>query len=467
MNSQKIPVFISLVLVLSCKPRKPDASDLYKDDPGPRASEIESFRYEPDTGVYREMIARVGCDEAKKWVLSPREPLLKIIPRIKEQKSPYDFLLANLLSQDDRPCPQVSKKSSIDGIKRLHQAVTSKGYSLTVIMIGGFGSHFTIDGALALSRASWAAALPKESFRVERVECTPNSYASDDVCVPIFRTKIETLISQESGKPHVYLMWGYSKGGTVSLQLLADWPQFRERVIGLITVGSPFGGGLPMKSIVPVFEQTLDRGGQLSPRDQQIFNGLLLYGAGYSGPRDDLKTAAGVAALLAPDQRPMTRAGLVSILPRERLRILRDVTPRWDLSRLKPHPLTGKKVTPIFHVSAAVDLAEFRVVPEMKISKDSKVQISVASTNVMHIAELALVHELASHPLSDTCIALEHSVIPPASMPKGATAELLSLLKLDHFSLGLSEQPGAHSPPGEAITDSIIDVVGQKLGGAN
>jgi hypothetical protein len=84
----------------------------------------------------------------------------------------------------------------------------------------------------------------------------------------------------------------------------------------------------------------------------------------------------------------------------------------------------------------------------------------------MQMIELSIAHEFASHPLSDTCVALEHSVIPKFAMPRGASAEVLTVLQLDHLSLGLSEKRGTDTPPSEAIVDSIMDSVAQRLVGA-
>lgn len=451
-------LFLTVPLFSYCKSRTPSSSVEAVD---PKAAlTLDDFSHEPGTGVFPELSSRIGCEQAQRWVITPSMPFSKLIPALKSHKVPYDLLNEKLFSASI-PCSTSQKASNTDGIKKIHDLVVEKGFGLTVVMVGGLGSHLTKEGALAYSRAAWDKALPKETFRSARIECLPNSYASDDICAPVVQRGIEDLIASEGAKPHLYLVWGYSKGGTVSSQVLSKSLQIRNKLLALVTVGSPFGGGVPMHAVVPLIDKLTESFDKMTLRDQLIFKGLMLTGSGYSGSSEQLKSVAGFTELFTPQQFPIVKAGLNTVLPSHRAKFLRNVMPTWDYSRTEAHPFTGKLETPIFHVSASANIAKFKVVPDFTVHDDASFSVQPESVQIMQVAEMAIVKEFARHPVSDMCVALEHSVIPEFAKPKGATTELIALLQMDHLGLGFSDSLA----PGEAIVDSILATVGKKLGG--
>lgn len=453
--------FIALtgvMLLASCRAQHSSTLDEY-------TTGADFTAYEPNSDLFSEVASRVGCLQTRRWVLQPVKPLKTIVAELQTQKIPYDYLRQNLFSHANAPCGDETSKSTLDGIQKLYKIAESKGYGLSVFMIGGLGSHLTENGALALSRARWKDAMPAGTFRTERLECTPNSYASDDVCATNITGKIEALMQQEGSRPHMYLLWGYSKGGTVVTEILASSPAIRDRTLAVVTVGSPFGGGLPMKKIVPIFDQLATRYQNLPPQEKLFYSGLVLAGSGDLSNLDQSSTVAGIAKIFAPDQRETTLNGMKSVLPESRAAKLKNVVSKWNFSRSSNSPISGSRDIPFFHVAGTVDIASFKVVPDINITDSGQTKIEAGDFNSMQAAELAMVEELKRHPFSDMCIALEHAVIPKAYVPKGMKPELLSLLHMDHMSLGFSEKPSNGAPPGEAIVDAIMDVVSQRLGG--
>lgn len=453
----------SLVWCLSsCRTQpKTQIKDLIKRDEG---LTLEDFSYEPKDTVAKELAARIGCKEAAKWVLNPQDPMSVVIPQLSKQKVPYDYIETKMF-QSEKPCSPRPHKSNLDGITTLHKLVTEKGYGLTVIVIGGYGSHMIEGGTLAQTRALWTANLPATSFKTIRVECLPNSFATDTICAQSIQNQIEDIIEKQSGQPHLYLLWGYSKGGTTAAKVLAGSKTIRERVIGLVTAGSPFGGGVPMHVLVPLLEIIEPELKNLSLKERLIFSSLMILGGGIAD-MEDHKTMEKLIELLTPENLPLIRDGLISMLPSQKEIYLREVMPTWDLTRSTPHPITGKMTTPIFHLSSLADLKNLKVIPHVTIQDDESLAIDQKSIQSLQAAQLSLVQELARHPLSDMCVALEHSVIPEFAKPKGTTTELLALLKVDHINLGLADAQSETTPPSDAIVDSVIDALTQHLQGA-
>jgi hypothetical protein len=453
---------IVLLLVFSCKSKT--QGDIKSEEVVQPTETILNFEFGFDHGLVNELASRVGCEKALKWVATPKKPFKELVSQLDTQKVPYEYLKNEFFKENPEFCKPSKQKVRMQGIKLLHDAVLAKGYGLTFVMVGGFGSHLTKDGALSLSRALWAQNLPKDSFRVQRVECLPNSYATDDVCMPSIRKQIDELQQSEGSRKHLYLMWGYSKGGTLSSQFLSNYPEFRNKVLALITVGAPFGGGLPMNAVAPRVASLMEGVEKLPANERTIFNALMMLGSGMTPTNQGVQATPGFSGLFTPEQRFVTRDGLLSVKPSSRSVFLRDKVSKWDMSRTEKHPFTGGMDTLIFHVAAAADVLEFKIAPTFKLNEQDRIEFDQSSTNVLQAAEMAVSYELMRHPLSDMCVALEHSVIPGKFRPRGLKNDLLAVLKMEHMSLGLSESPGANIPPGEEIVDSLIDLASQKLG---
>ena len=87
-------LILPLITLTTC--RKRTSSELRTKVAGPGLA-VEEFSYEPGRVTFQELAARVGCAEAKRWILSPKEPILKTLPLIRQQKVPYDFIKSHIL----------------------------------------------------------------------------------------------------------------------------------------------------------------------------------------------------------------------------------------------------------------------------------------------------------------------------------------------------------------------------------
>jgi hypothetical protein len=450
------------IVFISC--RTSTGSDLTGQEDSQKIVTLNQFTYDLDPQLFSEVAKRTGCAAAQKWVATPKLALTDIIRQLRLQTNPYRFLKENVFDSYSVPCPKGDLVSNSSGIQGLHRLVTSKGYNLAVVIVGGFGSHLTDDGALSDSRQLWASSLPAESFSAHRVECLPNSFATDDVCVPSVRKSIQQIMAREK-KQTLYLIWGYSKGGSVALQLLAEEPEIREKVLALVTLAAPFGGGLPAKSVSPLIDEIDRLMGDLSDADRLLLAQLMMLQASQGGATLSKSVSDDALTLLKGSQLKQLRDGFTSLLPSNRYRFLKDRVAKWNLSRTRPHPILNSLSTLVYHVSAIVDLATLKPLPTPYFDADDRLALNTQGLNSMHSVESLLAFEFRQHPLSDMCIALEHSVIPKEFAPKGADIQMLGLLKVDHVANRLSNEGYGDKEPTVEIVDGIMAAITQKLRG--
>jgi hypothetical protein len=231
-------------------------------------------------------------------------------------------------------------------------------------------------------------------------------------------------------------------------------------------MGGAFGGGVPLKQIVPLLDRVAPTVDQANPVNRVVIESLGAYGAGIAATKNqESDVSSKVAYMLSPTEFPTTKEGVTSMLPRNKAKFIRETLPTWNLSRSTPHPFTGQLTTHIFHVSSVVDISNFHVTPNVTITDDEKIGYDMASLQTQQAIQLATAYEFSHHPLSDTCVALEHSVIPKFALPKGSTSELLGLIQVDHSGLGFSDPQTPNRAPGLPIVDSIVETVSRKLGG--
>jgi hypothetical protein len=464
---------LSLGLMMSCKTpnRSPSRSDLEAVDRD--IVKLRDFSYEMSDGLLRNLAGRVGCQTAAQMVHYPAGgPTKKIIDEIYKSPSPYDTIMGQFFNHAsaEKLCksePVARRQDPAHAMERLISALKAKNHGLTFVMVGGFGSHLTDEGALYESRRLWQARFGADSkyFRVVRHECQPNSFATDEVCSPLLVKKFNELEATRGDVQHRYLFWGYSKGGTSLLRAFSLAPEMREKALALVTVGSPIGGGLPISTAKPILEQIAQRKAVMSPADRVTVNTLLTFGAGSAIDTQNSGMTSKFASLFEDQEFKNLQAGFESLGLETRKKYIYDQIKTWNFGRKNPDPITKSRNLPIFHLAAAVDVARLDPIPYLTVNQNGDIITEPKSQNIMHLAEMALLTKFRNHPLSDTCVALEHAVIPQNAQPAGTSVKLLAVLNLDHMSLGLSKalKHGKNTVPHLEIVDSIIESVMQSL----
>lgn len=467
-------VCLLLTLVAACKTpsRSGDRSELLSSEKN--IFRLKDFSHEVSAGPLKSLGARVGCRAASKFMLYPTSGSLKsAIDSIYKSEAPYDTVLSEIFNPGaaERACNSSNPTKKQDpalAMGRLIAAFKAKNLGLTFVMVGGFGSHLTDEGALYESRRLWQARFGSESkhFRIIRHECEPNSFASDDICSPLLVKRFKELESSRGDIEHRYLFWGYSKGGSSLLKAFSMAPEMREKALALVTVGSPIGGGLPVSIAKPILEQIVQKKAALSPADRATLNTLLTFGSGSPLDFKNSSLAPKLGALLEDREFETLRSGFESLAPEKRKSFIESEVKAWNFTRKNPDPMSKSKTLPIFHIAAAVDIAKLDPVPVLTVNANGDIVPLPTSQNMMHLAELATLTKFRNHPLSDTCVALEHSVIPKGFVPQGADAKLLAILNMDHMSLGLSKEGSQvkQSIPHLEIVDSLIEGVMMHLG---
>jgi hypothetical protein len=458
----------SLALISSCRTYSKSSQTTAANGVEEDSIKLKEFNHEVDQTTLMSLAARIGCKQASEYILQPTSGSMKqTIEGIYAAKSPYDFMQQEIfnLRKAEQSCVTAGEpahRSNTDGMRALIQHAMAKNMGITFVMVGGFGSHLTESGALAESRALWtktfAAELESKHFRIVRQECFPNSFASDEVCAPKLVEKFKELETERGDIEHRYLLWGYSKGGTIILQALGTSPELREKTLAMISAASPFGGGLPIEMILPIVESLAQKRSNLPPAERASLNALLAFGAGPGVDMHDGGMAAKLAALLEEGPFEALQNGLRSMLPGSRKNFLTTVVKNWDFTRTTPDPLTGQKDIPLLHLAAVLDVARLHAIPGATVDSSGHIIPKPNSQDYSQLAEMAMLGAFKKNPLSDTCVALEHAVIPKNVVPKGATSVLMAILNLDHMSIGLSS-PGkeAVSRPRTEIVDAIIE----------
>lgn len=462
-----------MVAVVACKtPSRAPRSDLEAADKD--IIRLKEFTHEVDATLLRSLAGRVGCQLAAQMVLHPTgASLKKNIEAVYRSESPYDTISAGLF--DSTATEKLCKSSQVSrqtdpafAMGRLISKLKSKNLGLTFVMVGGFGSHLTDEGALYESRRLWQSRFASESkfFRVIRHECEPNSFASDDVCSPLLVKRFKELEASRGDTEHRYLFWGYSKGGTSLLQALSQSPELREKTLALITVGSPIGGGLPISVAKPLLEQVAQKKSALSTTDRATLNALVAFGAGSPLDSQSVNMASRLSSLLEDQEFRTLQNGFESLDLERRKKFIYEKMKTWDFTRKNQDPITASRQIPIFHVAATTDVARLDPIPNLTVNQNGDIVTDARSQNLMHLAEMVMLTKFRSHPLSDTCVAMEHAVIPANATPAGASVKLLALLKMDHMSLGLSKalRHGKNQIPHLEIVDSLLEAMMVSMG---
>ena len=458
---------VSLMSLVGCKTPWSGGSRSQVNATNSDYIKLKEFNYETTDTSLRSLGARIGCQEAAQWMLYPSGgSLQKTISSLYQSQKPYDNLMSELFdySKAEQRCkanPLPPRNDQTFGMSKLLEQLKSKNMGLTFVMVGGFGSHLTENGALSDSRQLWQDKFGADAnyFRVIRHECEPNSFAPDDSCSPLVIKRFNELEKSRGAIEHRYLFWGYSKGGNTLLQALATSPEMREKTLAVTTVGSPIGGGLPTEVVLPALDQFAQKKSQATSTDRDSLNHLLSFGAGVQINNRTPGMAAKFTAMLEEKEFGIVRSGFQSITPSVRKKFIYEKMKQWDFTRHNADPLTGKKELPIFHVVSALDVARLTPIPVMTVNNDGEIVADTTSQSPAQLAELAMLTSFRNNPLSDSCVAIQHAVIPKNAIPRGASPQLLAIMNLDHMSLGFSKSglQEKRSMPRVEIVDALID----------
>ncbi len=433
--------------------------------------------YESKSDVLAALGRRIGCERAAQWVSVPASGSLdKSLNKLAASDNVYKTFkdeFANTTAIKSA-CDQAGGTTSgvgthVDGFLAIYKKVRDAGQGLTFIMQGGFGSHLTPDGALLTTRKllneqgkSLEADGVTRPLRAWRIECS-NSYAPDDTCS---QELVESIAKKEqeepSSLPHMYLFWGYSKGGNTTLQALGMSRELRNKTLALITVASPLGGGVAITVVEPALQEAIKSQAAMVNKNPAI---AMAAPAAIAMPPDAYRKTLD---LLTPENMPIVAAGAKSILPVNREKFFKDWLVGQDFSR-DPDPVFKHEKIPVFHVASLVDVATLKPFPLLTMKNNQPIARE-GSMNFNHFEEMALISTFKDYPLNDTCVALQHAVVPKNRTPANVETSLLGLLRLDHLSLQLASgtaDDGANVTPGLDIVDAIIDAVDQRLEGAN
>jgi hypothetical protein len=410
----------------------------------------EDFRgFSLSSEFFFALADRVGCAKTSLALAYPHrsDDIQRAVTNVLNAPRAYDTLQSELLDkrQLQRFCERHRPRrpaitDPVVGFRRLLDRVQSKGYGLTFVMVGGFGSHLSPDGALFESRALWEKtflegqpAAARDKLRISRWECS-NSYGTDEFCgVELYRHFAELERTRPSGVDHRYLFWGFSKGGSTAIETMALSPEMRAKTLALVTTGTPFGGGLPSAVAIPILEKIADTQKDLGPIEAEILVRLAkrLFGQ-IVEPSDPLTLKW--FDLFSPRMFYTAKNGWQSIRPDIRKQFLSQWLAHQDMSR-QPDPVTGRAEIPVFHISGLADIASMRGVPVLTVTDSGRITPDMNSFDGNQTFELGSLPLFALHPMQDTCVSLEHSIIPKSMTPANVRTELVTLIQGDHTAM--------------------------------
>jgi hypothetical protein len=357
-----------------------------------------------------------------------------------------------------------AKKSNIDGLKQLLAVARDKYASegLTIVMLGGFGSHIGPVRSLDDSAAEWGRFIESQTtpkLRVWQIECS-NSFAPEDRCAKEF---IDSLAAHEKAEPtpvkHRYLLWGFSKGGNTALEALRVSKDLRDKTLAVVTMGAPLGGSMTMLMLDPLVQNLAKTISGVTGVAAKFANRLpleyLLTSAAYYVDQDG--QPAQIARLLTPTEVNQVSAGSQAMLPLARQEYLNTTVKPADFYRAD-----GTSI-PFFQGVALANIADLNAVPLMTLEKGELVWKPDTFISD-HMAELGFSIMMKDFPLSDTCVALQHAVLPKNAIPKGLSPELLAVMTFDHASFRFTPLTGVKwEVPHLALVDSLLAAVATKL----
>lgn len=472
---------LASLALASCKAKRSD-SDLESVDPvlvskEPSAHGVtfEQFDYDVDATSLKELGSRIGCDEAARWLSVPSSgSLTRSISSVLKSETVYQTLQAEFFDREKirKKCLEGGappKKAMSDGLNEMLRYVqkTYPNDGLTIVMVGGFGSHLGPVRSLDQSMAEWGKIIerqPSPVLRVWQIECS-NSFAVEDRCA---KELLDSLSAKERNEPalmkHHYLLWGFSKGGNTSLEALRLSKELRDKTLALVTMGSPISGSMTMLMLDPVVQKIASTVSSLTTPLSEYAKKLplqyLMTPASYL--IDQTSQPIQIAALMAPKELEQVSQGSKAMLPQARKDYVYNTLKVADYSRSDGTPI------PVYHGIALADLGDFKPVPLLTL-KEGRLTWKENSHNSDHLAEMGFGAMLKDFPLGDTCVAMQHAVIPKDAVPKGLKPEVFALMTFDHGSLRFTPLEGASSEvPNVAVVDALVSSLAVKMqkGGA-
>jgi hypothetical protein len=436
--------------IIGCRTREQNngLTDSSDDPPEKKTSKLFDFDYVVDNTLHQELAARSGCDSANSRVVFMQKSIPQIAQDLSAAKFPYNYIVQNMLAP--QPCSSLPQKQVGSAMQDLINRLRAKNYALTVVLVGGFGSHLVERGHLYATQNEWDHKYENSGLRVKRLECMPNSYRTDDECAPYLASKVRELMASEGSTPHQYLFWGYSKGGTTVTQMLQESPDIRDNTLGVVTISSPFGGGIPNEQVYKYLSKILDKFDQLTLQERLYLTGIMMTASGTQIVAENKELIEKFKSVFGRSERLKTLAGVNSLRISIKQKFLKNVVSKWDLTRKTPHILTGKLETEIVHLAAISDITQLNITPSFKIDEAGHLSFDITKLNASEAAEFLATDSFARYPIADTCVALEHAVIPTQYKPKGLSNHLIGVLKSDHLALSLDK------PTDTAAVDAII-----------
>ena len=345
---------------------------------------LADFDYDIDDQLLLEMAARLGCEKAAELVAFPtsastrasarskahRQPSLsKIIGNIVRSPRPYDSMLAHLLNRPviESYCTRhlPLEKDLNAGFTALRELVAGAGQRLTLVIIGGYGSHLSKGKSLVPSEKMWQALLPDDNFRVLRLNCF-NTYSPDQYCSEEVLAQWEEQHSQiDDSWNERYLFWGYSRGGNTALEVLSQSYELRNQTLGVITAGSPIGGSVGVMMVDSLVQDTAQK---LLAQNLALEELIALSGwSTVLNPAfkwllgDDSTTVGRWVQMFSRDHLHLLQEGSTSLLPRTRRHYLETNFKNRNLAR-------GDGTIPIYHLAAIMDLAQLNPWPQLTVT---------------------------------------------------------------------------------------------------
>jgi hypothetical protein len=434
-------------------------------------ADLRAIEQNPDGMFLDELAGRLGCAEAARWVALPvtgSDTFIQTLDGMKRDamsrsgrsdraKSWLSLSKKTLFNTEGiagRCAAPAQRRGLADGLNSL-TALTPDG--VTIVALGGFGSHNGPEGTITTALQEWKSARPElfSSGRVSfaRIECS-FSFASDETtCARDMLTKIEAFdaASAAPGK-HKYLLWGYSKGGTSALEMMRVSESLRARTLAVVNVGTPVRGSILLDKLVPGLDMLVDRANVPGLPDGvgvDTITRILSFWAG-----DNRASLSEVMAHFAD-----FRAGAQSLTSAGRENYLRRNLVRGSFARAD-----GTKI-PVFQMAGIVEPSRLEALPVLTVRGGKLVPVP-QSSDAVQTAQLAALIAASAHPLSDACVALEDALLPvEAARAAGLDPRFLTILRTDHIGLRLHRLPNdiKHGFPDAAVVDAALATVARRL----
>jgi hypothetical protein len=439
------------------------------------ASSIVDVIQNPEQRFVDELVGRLGCDEASRWLAMPAAGAQAFQSTLKamtadalaregrEDRANAWYSLSKNRLMDTKAIAQACnrhtpKKGLGEGLTEL-SALAPEG--VTIFAIGGFGSHVSSEGALTTSLRAWQEShrglFAEDKVRFARIECS-FSYSSDETFCgedALRQIKAFDAASPLPGK-HRFLLWGYSKGGITAIEVLRRDPSVRARTLAIVTVGAPLRGAMVMDRMAPALDAYVNNtsipGTMETMGADSVLKVLNLW---IGGARADIDVIM--------KNFSKFRDGAHALTSKERDRILRAELSPGALAR--PN---GSRI-PVFQMAGLIDPRAMAALPVMTVI-NGKLVPKAGSYDSLHSAQLAALISSADHPLGDSCVALEQALLPVSgAIAAGLEPRFLGVARMDHISLRFHRSNNSfnHEVPDHAFVDATLSTIasGLKSGG--